>query len=186
MSRKDYDEIKEKFGKFINIFRTRNVEELYEVMIADVAVNLEPIRKYNDGSCHTIKNLGSFIIDYPKTDVLNQRIYNYVCRLNKDEAQQTAYVVVLALDLRDDGKPLDYFFYTKMFANHWINTSDGWRMDSVKMDVYPQMGTLRERFEEKWLFEDVKAILKPGVHYPCIMPEIDSPWDHLLCNAYKL
>lgn len=178
MPRKDYDTIKENFSKFINCFKTRDTESLDFLCEEEVVANFSTVKNGLDGSMYTISSIKDLVNNYPKTDELNMSIYNYVCRLCDNHAQQFAYVVCVALNnSKNDADELDYFFYTKIFANHWIKREDGsWRMDSIKMDVYRQRGILNDYFEKFWHFEDIAAILKPGVHYPCIMPEFDSPW----------
>ncbi len=178
MPRIDYDIIKDKFEQFVRVFNTHDLDSLNNIIHQEARVNLSVIKDRVDGSCHTIEGYKEFIRNYPKTDYLKCRIYNYICTLQGNEAQQFAYVICIASNEVEGTDKLEFFQYSKIFSIHWHKYDNNWMMNSIKMDIYDrsQVGTLDKYFKSKWHFEDYLAILKPGVHTQCCMSDFDSPW----------
>lgn len=175
MSRKDYDEIKTTFGRYISTWTTRGLAELDSIFDSDVRAYISTAKKMIDGSQDSIFGMRDFVRDFPRTDVFHAKIYNYVCRFNQTEAQQYAEVSCAALNYVDGREELDSFEFTCAIVNHWRKTPKGWRIDKMKMDVVPHHGVLRRYFEETWFLQDATDGAR-SVRNNCIIGELDSPW----------
>lgn len=178
MSRKDYDEIKEKFGIFVSTWRNKKTELLDEVIDPEIVCYMSIVKAYTDGSQHSRSGVKNFIKDFPKSDVLHTRICNYVCRIHEQEAVQSADIVIEALKFEKGNDKAKTFEGTAMLVNHWSKTENGWIMDELRMDVCPHGGDL-ETFTEEWYFDEPLAKYHEGVHFPCIQGECDSPWNRI-------
>lgn len=176
MNRKNYDEIKKKFGNYISIWKTREIEKIDEIFIPNVRTYMSTAIKMPNGSQDSIFGIRDFINDFPQTDIFRPKIYNYVCRFNENEGQQYAEVHCVALNFRSDSDILDNFEFVCMISNHWIHTSEGWKIDLMKMDVAPMYGSLRKLFEKSWYLQDSIG-LDHSPRLNCIIGEIDSPWE---------
>lgn len=173
MARADYEEIKNKFSEFVRILKERDIGKLEDIFEADVKCYLSCAKAYADGSQHSVYGIKNFITDIPETDFFHTRISNFICRIKGGEAQQAGHVVCLAG--RYGEKEPVYFLFNLMFSNHWIKRGDSWKISEVRMDILPEEGNFSE-LEEAWYFEDRHPKTYPGVHYPCINGELDSPW----------
>ena len=172
MPRKDYEEIKNDFSRFVTVFRNKEVSILKEFIDPEAKVYLSTAKDYADGSQHTLFGVENFFKDMVKTDFFHTRICNFVCRIHENEAQQAAHVVCQAGRYAEEVK---YFCFDAMFSNHWTKKDDVWKMDEIRMDLLKEEGNFQE-FEDQWHFEDKKAVWYEGVHFPCISGELDSPW----------
>mgnify|MGYP003196442029 FL=1 len=178
MSRKNYDEIKKKFGQFIDTWKTRKIDVLETIFDKDVICFLSTVKAYPCGSQHSLFGIKNFVNDIPKSDVFHSRICNYACRIGEGEAQQVAHVVCVAAKFEKGSNEPKTFEFTAMFANHWIIKEKGWLIDEIRMDLVKHGGDL-ESFEEAWYFDIPNAKWYPGVHFPCILGELDSPWNKI-------
>ncbi len=172
--REDYDEIKEKFGLFIETWKTRNTEILDDFMDPRIVCYMSTAKGYPCGSQHTVFGVRNFVKDMPETDVFHSRICTYICRHKDKDAQQYAEVVCVAANYEKDEK-VSVFQFTAMFANHWRKTETGWRMSELRMELVKHEGNI-PAFEEAWYFEKEIPVWYGGLHYPCINAELDSPW----------
>lgn len=178
LPRQDYDEIKEKFGIFVSTWKSRNTNLLNEFIDSEIVCYLSIVKAYADGSQHSRSGVKNFVMDFPKCDVLHTRICNFVCRIKDTEACQIADVVCRALKFDKGSNTPKIFECTAMFANHWKKSEGGWIMDELRMDVCPHGGDL-ESFTKEWYFDEPLAKFYPGVHFPCIQGECDSPWNRI-------
>jgi hypothetical protein len=172
MPRKDYDDIKEDFSKFVSVFRDKDTSVLKEFIDPEIRVYLSTAKDYTDGSQHSLFGVENFFKDIVETDFFHTRICNFVCRVRDDEAQQSAHVVCQVGRYNDEVK---YFCFNAMFSNHWQKQNGTWKMNEMRMDLLKEKGNFEE-FEDQWHFEDKKAVWYEGVHFPCISGEFDSPW----------
>ena len=177
MPRQDYDEIKNKFGSFIASWKTRNTEKFDELFDPEVLCYMSIVKAYTDGSQHSRFGIKNFIEDFPKSDVLHTRICNYVCIIHGYEAQQIADIVVEALKVEKNAQ-ISSFECTAMLVNHWKKTDNNWVIDELRMDVCSHGGDLAT-FLQEWYFDEPLAKYYPGVHFPCINGELDSPWKRI-------
>lgn len=175
MSRKSYDEIKKKFGLFVQTWKTRKTDILSTIFDKDVKCFLSIVKAYPCGSQHSLFGITNFVKDIPQSDVFHSRICNYACRIEKNEAQQVAHVVCIAAKFEKGSSEPKIFEFTAMFANHWVKTEKGWFVEETRMDLMKTGGNW-EIFEEVWYFDKPEAKWYPGVHFPCIQGELDSPW----------
>lgn len=174
MPRQDYDAIKERFGGFVGALKDADGAVAAAYCVNDVQAFLSPVAA-GDSSCHGARALAAFVAAYPRTDRLDMAIYNFICRICGGRAQQSAYVVCWALNRSADG--FDCFQYVLIFSNTWARGIDGaWRMACVRMETYDQGGSLKDLYSKTWHFEEPLAVLKVGVHLPCVHGELDAPW----------
>ncbi len=178
MPRADYDEIKEKFARFVKTWQTKNGDDLDELAIEDVSCRISAAPQSND-YWDQLSGLKTFVTSYPQTDHLHLSIYNYACRLKNKEAQQTAEVICESLNERLGQAELDVFYYSVHCAIHWIKTEKGWMQDEVHIDIYPFYGNLRAYFEKTWFFGSKLAEYTPGSRLPAIDGEFDLPWEKI-------
>lgn len=178
MPRQDYDEIREKFGQFVSTWKNKKDSILDAFIDKEIICHMSIVKEYADGSQHCISGVKNFVRDFPKSDVLHTRICNFVCRVKGNEASQTADVVCMALKFEKGSNTSKTFECTAMLANHWKKTVSGWMMDELRMDICPHGGDL-ETFTEEWYFDEPLAKFYPGVHFPCIQGEVDSPWNRI-------
>ena len=139
----------------------------------DAKCYLSCAKAYADGSQHTVFGMEYFIRDMPAVDFFHRQVCNYYARLAGGQAQQIAHVVCL-VGRYGDPAPL-YARFDMMFANHWVRTDAGWRIDELRLDILPEDGNFEE-FSSGWYFEDPHPKTYPGLHLPCINGELDSPW----------
>ena len=64
MPRKDYDEIKEKFGVFVSTWRNKKTELLDEVIDPEIVCYMSIVKAYTDGSQHSRSGVKNFIKDF--------------------------------------------------------------------------------------------------------------------------
>ena len=176
MTRQSYDEIKDKFGQYIQTWVTRDISILDNVFYPNVRSYISTAKKMPSRSQDSIFGVRDFVNDFPKTDIFRPKIYNYVCRVNDYEAQQYAEVHCVALNHVTNSQILDNFEFVCMIANHWKKTHDGWKIDLMKMDVAPMHGNLREEFEKVWYLQDSTGLAN-SPRLNCIIGEIDSQWE---------
>lgn len=177
MPRNDYDEIRRNFDAFVGLLPQRERADLNQalrgIFTVDAKCYLSCAKAYADGSQHTVFGMEYFIRDMPAVDFFHRQVCNYYARLAGGQAQQIAHVVCL-VGRYGDPAPL-YARFDMMFANHWVRTDAGWRIDELRLDILPEDGNFEE-FSSGWYFEDPHPKTYPGLHLPCINGELDSPW----------
>lgn len=174
MAREDYNQIRDKFAKYIEIWKTKKVEELEALVIPDAKCYMSIVKAYPCGSQHSIYGVRDFILDMAQTDEFHTRICNYAARFDENTAAQIATVVCrVAKYVGEDS--LKSFEFSMMFANKWVKEGDDWKMSEIRMDMVDAGGDFEE-FSEKWYMEDSHAKWFVGVHLPVINGELDSPW----------
>ncbi|MGG5318549.1 nuclear transport factor 2 family protein [Enterococcus sp. AZ072] len=178
MSKKDYNEIKNKFNEFVETWKTKEVKKLDRIIDSEIECYLSIVAAYADGSQHSKFGVKSFVRDFPKSDQLHTRVCNFVCKSNQHEAQQSAEVVGTALSFEKSTNKTKSFEFTAIFSNHWIKKEKNWMIDEMRMDVCSHGGDI-ETFTTEWFFEDTVVKTTPGLHYPCISGELDSPWNRI-------
>lgn len=177
MPRQDYDEIKEKFGVFVSTWRSKKVELLDGMIDEEIQCYLSIVKAYTNGAQHSLSGVKSFILDFPKSDLMHTRICNYICRLKDGDAVVSADVVIEALQFEKGKEEAKNFEATAMMVAHYRKTEGGWIMDELRMDVCKHIDEI-ESFKE-WYFDEPLARTYVGVHYPCIQGEKDSPWNRI-------
>lgn len=175
MAREDYEQIKQKFEKFVNTWKTRDATVLENIVHPEIKCYMSIAKAYPDGSQHSKVGIQDFVRDFPQTDVLHINICNYVCRLNAKEAQQYAEVVCRAANFVSEKNAYDVFEFTTIVSNHWVHAGEEWLIDEIRMDVVDHGGELKDFFTD-WHFESAKVEYFPGIHLPCLQGELDSPW----------
>lgn len=176
MPRADYEEIKNKFGEYIRTWMDRRKERLDELITEAVKVSFSIAQTEDSEEYKGLAGIRKFIETFPKTDVFHPAIYNFVCRIHEGEAQQYAQIPCVALNYVDGQEKMDSFYFTVMSCNHWHKEEDGWKMDSMKMDLEVHYGNLKDYFAETWYFGDPVAHDTENTRVPCIQGEVDSPW----------
>lgn len=184
MAREDYDEIKEKFHKFIAIWKSRNVEDLDEMIDPAVICYISTVKAYACGSQHAKAGVRDFILDMPERNVFHFRVCNYVCRIAGENAHQIGQAVCVAARYGQDENSVSTFEFTAMLSVHWIKKECGWMINELRIDILDNGGDLEE-YREAFYFEEPRPRTYPGVHYPCICGELDSPW-HRIPNAENI
>lgn len=174
MAREDYNQIKEKFSKYIEIWKTKEVEKLDDIVVPDTKCYMSVVKAYACGSQHSEYGVRDFILDMAQTDVFHTRICNYAARYDKNSAAQIATVVCRVAKYVGESD-IQSFEFSALFANKWIKTEDDWKMNEIRMDIVDAAGDF-EDFSSKWYFEDPHAKWFQGVHLPVINGELDSPW----------
>jgi len=178
MPRIDYDEIKGKFAEFVETWKTKDSAKLDGLVVPQVSCLISAAPNAND-EWDKLIGIRHFVETYPKTDVLQLAIYCYACRLNGNEAQMAAHVICESLNYVDGQEEMDAFYYAIIAAAHWVKSDEGWKMDEIRLDVYPFIGNLREYFEQTWYFGSKLAEAVDGVRLPAIVGEYDLPWVRL-------
>jgi len=191
MARKDFDEIKKKFTKFIHSWKTKDVSCFDEIIDPEIKCYMSTAKAYADGSQHSMYGIRNFICDMPRTEFFHTRICNYVCRVKDTEAHQAAHAVCIAGLYGEREEGLKYFSFDAMFSNHWVKKESGWYLSELRMDLLDNGGSY-EAFREHWFFERPEIKTFPGLHLPCINGELDSPWfripdaEDVLCDEEKM
>lgn len=173
MARKDYEEIKETFQKFVQAWKTRDSDLLGECFVKEAACNLSTVAKYPCGGQHGIYGIKDFVMEVPSPDFFYSQICNFVARINKDKAYQTATVVCLTgVHEEDQVRTMEF---SALFANGWVRCEEGWRISEMRMDITEYAGDYQE-FIDKWYFEKPELKYYFGIHLPCISGETDNAW----------
>ncbi|MBO0410466.1 hypothetical protein JZO81_05335 [Enterococcus hulanensis] len=172
--RENYDEIKKKFTTFMCAWSDPENTDLSQIITDDILCNLSVVKAYSDGAQHSRVGVESFLKHFPQKEFLYWRICNFVCRTSEDQAQQSAVVPCRALQTKQD-EEVKFCEFTVLFANHWQKHSGSWWLQELRMDVVKHSGDL-ETIEEEWFFEEGKPGYRQGIHLPCIVGELDSPW----------
>lgn len=176
MSRKDYEEIKEKFALFVQTWKTREVSLLDDLFFKNVRCYLSTSKKMPNGSQDSIFGVRDFINDFPRTDILHLKIYDFVCKENGKDAQQYAEVHCVALDgLEEEKEVLDSFEFVCLTSVHWKFNGRHWKISCLKMDVAPFHGNLRTKFSGSWYLQDSVGLID-SPRNNCIVGELDAPW----------
>lgn len=175
MPRNDYDEIKKKFGIFIETWNNKKLSELDDFMLKEITCYMNVAGAYADGSQHTLYGVKCFIEAFPKTDLFHTRICNFVCKFNSKVAKQTAAVACEAIKKEKNGE-IKTFNFTALFANCWIKVEKKWMIKEIRMDICGESGDF-DGFREQWFFDKNEIKFYPGIHYSCICGELDSPWN---------
>lgn len=193
MSRIDYDTIKEKFKSYIQMWNTDwnayDVEPLKKIFDPDVFFSTSTSLTMPNGAQDSIYGVYDFLKYFPRTDILQRSIYNYVCRICKDEAYLYAEIPCTAFNLNDQ---LDFYEFTAMVTCTWKKLTDGWKIVDMRHEIVGERGTLKSYFEKFWHFEKEDnfghhagesgtMFLSSGTNtdfsrLPVIRGEGDSPW----------
>lgn len=179
MSRKHYDEIKEKFGVFVGTWKSREVNLLDGIIDKEVICHVSTSKSYAIGAQHSLFGVKNFVLDIPESEVFHHKIFNFTCRISGDEAHQYAYVVCLAAVFQENREEALSFEFTAMLSNHWVKKETGWYITEIRMDILGHGGDLPS-FTEAWYFESQKpSYYYYGKHERCINGELDSPWNRI-------
>ena len=171
--RQDYDEIKNKFGVFISIWKNRQIYLFENIVDPEVLCFLSIVKEYPCGSQHSSFGIKNFIQDIPRSDIFHSRICNFVCRIFATKASQYSAVTCFAASNVDD--QIKTFEFTAIFSNIWEKKENGWVITEIRMDIVKHGGNFEE-FYSLWYFEDTSLKWSSGMHYPRISGEFDSPW----------
>ena len=76
MAREDYEQIKQKFEKFVNTWKTRDATVLENIVHPEIKCYMSIAKAYPDGSQHSKVGIQDFVRDFPQTDVLHINICN--------------------------------------------------------------------------------------------------------------
>lgn len=169
MSRADYDQIKQLFACYVESWKTKNFEVLKEFIDPCIRFNTSTSKTMLNGEQDSLFGVFDFIRDFPKTDRLYVKIYNYVCRYDESEAYVYASVPCVAVNVR--AEVIDFFEFTMTLTSHWIKKNQRWMMQSLRQEAIAERGTLQEYFEQYWYFET-----DPQGRIAVIRGEGDSPW----------
>ena len=168
MARKDYDEIKNKFADYIRIWNTYDLISLKEIVDPWIEFNTSTSKTMTNGGQHSIFGVYDFINDFPKTDILYTKIYNFICRIDNNKAYSYAEVVCSAFNVKSK---IDFFEFTVAIANQWAKKDNAWKMVNMRKEVIAERGNLQEYFESVWHFEN-----EIGGRIQVVRGECDSPW----------
>ena len=167
----NYQIIFKLLDKYMEIWKSRKVKELDEIISIDIHAYLSVYRLTPDSSCHSLYGIYDFIDSIPKTDKFEYEITNFIC--SDDGKKVYQYCEVACISSNNDGNDFQYVVH---FANVW--SMDIWKVIEMRMDINPIDGYLYDEFKKNWLFEPEIAILNGSVHLPCIFSEIDSPYQY--------
>lgn len=175
MPRKDYDELKQNFADFVETWKTKDLSVLDKMIVPNASVRISSAPNSND-SQDKLEGIKQFVMEYPKTDVLQLAIYNYACRMHQGEAQMAANVICESLNYVDGQEEMDAFYYAITCGMHWEKNEGMWMCNEIHMDVYPFYGNLRDYFEKTWYFGSKLAISGKDGRLPAFVAEYDLPW----------
>ena len=170
VSRADYDQIKQNFADYIKTWNTRNLSEIDRIFRTDTAFKTSTSIRMANGNQDSIYGVYDFINDFPPVDVLYTPIYNYACRVKDEKAYSYGEIVCTAFDVR---KNLDYFEFTVFMAAQWVKDKGKWKIVSLRQEVVPHHGTMREKFEKYWHLEEED---QTGGRIQMLRGEGDAPW----------
>ena len=185
----DYNEIKAKFRKFANAWASTQVDALDDVILEDAKSYFSIFGSEKPLSRQLLKEnlaIRTHVWDYARID-----INNYVCLIEGNQAQQIAYLNGLWSDNTDSN--YQHYCWSGQMANHWVKTSEGWRMDSLRFDLnlddYNILGRREDdlsfilnkgpgniEFQSNWIGITDKLGWFKGTPLPAICPELDAPW----------
>lgn len=172
--RNDYESIYRQFSRFIDVLKSKKIENLNNLVEEEAEIYLSVINNIN-GENHTLECLKMFILDIPEVKRIEYKICNYICRLNDiNEAYQCAEVVVVFQN--DNEKP---FQCVITFCNQWVYIQNNWKILKIRGDFDNVNSSLMYAFKKRWYFENKIADLKSATHLPCILPDLDSPYFHV-------
>jgi len=150
------------------LWGTKETEELKNFVDPWVYFNTSTSKTMVNGGQDSIFGIVDFINDFPKTDALRKRIYNYVCRIHDDEARVYASVPCTAFSYNGS---LSFFEFTAAIVSRWIKKANQWMLVEMRQEVIAERGDLQQLFEKSWNFEN-----NVTGRIPMIRGEGDSPW----------
>lgn len=181
--RKDYDEIKNTFEKFVKAWESQHEEGFDDCMIMDSYTEFSMF-----GALYSRELLKVRLHEMTRKPTYSRfEIEGYCCLIEGDRAQQCASMLGLFTD--DSQEVYTHLGFTGMFANTWEKRPEGWRMVSVKFDWMTDDSNVGSRdasgayvrnagdgslsFVENWRpIKDYTGL--PGL--PAICAETDAPW----------
>ena len=184
----DYNEIKSNFQKFTEAWSSGNMDLIDEAVKGDAKSYFSIFGSERPLSRIALKE--NLAIRTHKTTYARIDINNYVCLIEGNHAQQIAYLNGLWSD-DSDGK-YEHYCWSGQMANHWVKTSDGWRMDELRfdqnLDDYHMLGRGDDlgfilldgpgniEFQSNWLGIQDRVGWFQGCRLPAISAEFDAPW----------
>ena len=183
--RKDYNEIKEKFSKFVKAWETTEVDAVDDCMLVDGFANFSIF-----GECHS-RDLLKWNLKQRTRETTYSRfnINSYVCLIEGNKAQQTAAIDGL---LSDNTGEYAHYCFNGFFAVSWVKTAVGWRMADIKFDLIVDDAHILGRGEDgSFIINEGPGDLSfvknwapitdfigwyEGVPLPVISGEYDAPW----------
>ena len=185
MSRKDYESIKKRFSDYVSTWNTHDYKEIInDVVDPYVFFSTSTSKTMANGAQDSIYGVYDFLNDFPRVDVLNARIYNYVCRMHGNQALTYAEVVCNAFCVSEK---IDYLEFTVFVSAGWTKKNEKWVITSLRKEAVSEKGNLVEFFENNWHFEN-----SVGGRLPIVRGEADSIWlnmpvyDDVLTEAEKV
>ena len=183
MDRKEYDEIKDRFAIFCACLEKGSAKELNQCLKSDAACYLSIEKAYPEGGRHGLIGMSDFIDSLPQTDYCRVTPYNFVARIQKGRAQQSAEVCGIAGRQGENGYEVCEF--CGIFSNEWEKTEAGWKIKTLRMDMQEICGDFTEYYKD-WYFEKEQKGWYPGIHLPVISGELDNPWKVIQNNEVVL
>ena len=167
MSRKDYEIIKKNFEDYIKTWNTKDKRTIDRIVDKFVLFSTSTSKRMANGAQNSVFGVYDFLDDFPQTDVLHTRIYNYVTRICGNKAFGYAEVVCTGFKTEETLKSIDFTVFVQTI---WTK-EENWMITSLRHEAVYEKGDLKEAFEEKWHFED-----KVGGRIQVVRGEADSPW----------
>ena len=185
----DYNEIKENFHKFANGWVTGEVDMLDDAVLPDVKAYFSIFGSQNCMARSALK--ANLAVRTHKTNYGHVQVNNYVCLIEGNHAQQIAYLNGIFSD--DSDGNYEHYCWSGQMANHWVKTSQGWRMDVMRFDLNLDDANILGRIDEDLSFivnkgpgniefvSNWQGIIDragwfQGTRLPAICPELDAPW----------
>lgn len=169
--RTDYQEIKEKFERFVQILEKRD-GKLEDIFQSDVKCYFSTVKDNSKGECHALHGVKAFLAPFQLPDATKTWIYNYTCRQNGNVCLQAA--IVHGVSIKNCGGDFKYCEYSLQFSVQWNKRND-WMISVMRVDMVECEGDYSELIEN-WYQEDCQPHWFAGVHLPVISGELDSPW----------
>jgi len=194
MTRKDYEEIKNSFSEYIKTWKTRDTKPIDEIISPCVFFSTSTSLTMPNGAQDSIFGVRDFINDFPQTEDIHCRIYNYVCRIKGNEARTYAEVPCTAFNCGDE--EIAFLEFTAMVTCKWEKTNEVWMIVDMRQEIVAERGSLKEQFETAWHFERERVPSahagksgtmfltsseknEAGSRLPVLRGEGDSPWLNL-------
>lgn len=175
MASKDYSTIKNKLGIFVSAWKNGDTSVLNEILVPSVKISLNTASKsINESKNYSV--ITKLIKSFTKTDTLKLTIYNYVCRIQGEQASQYAIVMVKAFNKAIDNLPMDSFVFAVAMSNKWIKKNNEWKVNEMYVDIIPLYGNLMEYFCRSWGIMEERKYEKQEVFIPSIQGIFESPW----------
>lgn len=167
-TKEDYDNIGNLLASFVENWQSHEDEHLDDLFYQDVKCCIST--SFEEDSClNGLYHLKRFVKETPEHDRHEYQIGNRIIRVSGTDGYSVCETAIKAYF---HGECFDYI--AEIACRY--RKQGSWKISEIRIDIQDFDSPLRDVFAKSWYFSKKLAILEPGVHMPCIMPELDNPY----------